>query len=369
MQVKFLDLYKINQRVRSEVLSAMERVLDSGWYIRGAAVAEFERKFAEFVGVKRCVGVANGLDALRLILRAAIELGRLKPGDEVIVPANTYIATILAITDCGLNPVLVEPDETTFNLCPKATTRAATAKTRAMMPVHLYGRAADMTALNALADERNWIVVEDAAQAQGVYHGSRRAGACSTAAGFSFYPGKNLGALGDAGCVTTDDDALADVISALGNYGSKIKYENEYRGLNSRLDEIQAAILTTRLAQLDGENDSRRRIADVYLNSINNDRVRLPAAPDVNAEHVWHLFVVRCRDRDALKKHLDDRGVQTVIHYPIPPHRQNAYAGAEWANRSLPLTETIHNEVLSLPISPVLTDAEVEYVVQCVNDC
>lgn len=363
--ISFLDLKGINQSCRDELLEACARVIDSGWYIAGKELEGFEQAFAEYCGTRHCIGVANGLDALTLTLRAWKELGKLKEGDEVIVPANTYIASILAITENRLAPVLVEPDEASFNLCPDKVRAAIGPRTRAILPVHLYGRLADMPALGELAREHGLLVLEDSAQAHGASLEGRRAGNWGDASGFSFYPGKNLGALGDAGAITTNDDTLAEMLRALRNYGSHQKYQNLYQGVNSRLDELQAAMLAVKLRHLDAQTAHRQQIARAYLESIRNPLVQLPHPGDVQ-QHVWHLFVIRCAERAALQQHLADAGVQTLIHYPIPPHRQGAYP--QFAHLELPLTERIHQQVLSLPISPVQTQAETEQVIRAVND-
>lgn len=363
--IKFLDLKAINERYRDEIDVAVRRVLDSGWYLLGEECKAFEEEFAVYCGVKNCLGVANGLDALILILRGYRELGVLKAGDEVIVPANTYIASILAISRSGLKPVLVEPDEKTYNLDPDLVEAAITAKTKAILAVHLYGQCADMAPLCSIAKKYNLKVIEDAAQAHGAIYGGRKAGALGDAAGFSFYPGKNLGALGDGGAVTTDDCLLAEVIRALRNYGSHEKYHNKYQGMNSRLDEVQAAVLRVKLKHLEKDTTRRRRVAESYLSKFSSSAIslRLPLVAQYGMP-VWHLFVVRTPRRDELADHLARQGIQTMIHYPIPPHRQDAYP--EWSSVSLPLTEAIHKEVLSLPLSPVLSDAEVNQVVDSV---
>lgn len=368
--VKFLDLQGINAKYTAELHAAASRVIESGWYIRGGAVQQFEAEFAEYCGVKHCVGVANGLDALTLTLRAWKELGVLVEGDEVIVPANTYIASILAITDNNLTPILVEPDPQSLNLCPANTRAAITTKTKAILPVHLYGRAVDMPAIMALAEEFDLKVLEDVAQAHGAIIGGKRVGAWGQAAAFSFYPGKNLGALGDGGAVTTDDDELAEVIRALGNYGSSQKYINDYQGVNSRLDEMQAAFLSVKLPHLDSDTDHRRNIAKRYFEEIDNPLITLPMLDqDINSQlkhHAFHLFPILCEQRDKLQSFLDKRGIQTLIHYPLPPHKQKAYSG--WNKLPFPVTERIHQQVLSLPISPVMMDSEVSSVIRAVNE-
>ena len=366
--IPYSDLKAVNAQYREQLIADFTRVLDSGWYILGAEVAAFEAAFAGYCGAKHCVGVGNGLDALTLVLRAWKQQKRLRDGDEVIVPANTYIATILAITENRLTPVLVEPDEHTFNLDPALSEQAITPRTRAILPVHLYGRAADMTALVEIAARRNLLVLEDAAQAHGAAIRGKRMGSWGHAAAFSFYPGKNLGALGDAGAVTTDDDELAALVRSLGDYGSKVKYVNEYAGTNSRLDELQAALLRTKLAFLDHENAHRRAIAAVYLEQIRSSDVMLPLAPlaDESELCVWHVFPIRCRSRDRFREQLNTAGVQTLIHYPIPPHRQRAF-GSMFEGQTFPITERIHDEVVSLPMSPVLSLAEAEHVARAVS--
>jgi len=363
--IPFLDLKAINAQYQDELVAAAIRVIDSGWYIQGSEVKAFEEEFSEYCGTKHCIGVANGLDALTLTLRAWKEMGKLKEGDEVIVPANTYIASILAITESRLKPVLVEPSESTFNLCAKKTAAAITPNTKAIVAVHLYGLISPMPELMQLADKHGLLVLEDAAQAHGARINGRKAGSFGHAAGFSFYPGKNLGALGDAGAVTTDDEELAKAIRALGNYGSHKKYENLYQGVNSRLDEIQAAMLRVKLRHLDEDIQSRREVAEYYLAHINNPDIRLPAVGN-RESHVWHLFVVRSAGRDQLQQYLAERGVQTLIHYPVPPHQQKAYQA--WQPERYPLTECIHKTVLSLPMGPTLLTEECNKVTVACND-
>ncbi|MDF1678185.1 MAG: DegT/DnrJ/EryC1/StrS family aminotransferase [Legionellaceae bacterium] len=362
--VKFLDLKAINKTHRQALIEACTRVIDSGWYIQGCEVQAFEETFARYCNVQHCVGVANGLDALTLTLRAWKEMGKLQDYDEVIVPSNTYIASILAITENQLQPVLVEPDVATFNLCPDLVEKAITEKTRVILPVHLYGYLANMPALMSLAEKYDLLVLEDAAQAHGASCGGRKAGSFGHAAGFSFYPGKNLGALGDAGAIVTNNDELTEVIRALANYGSHTKYQNKYKGVNSRLDELQAAMLSVKLQTIEHNILRRRQIASMYREGITNTLIQLPQC-DAENEHVWHLFVLRTPKREALKNYLEENGVQTLIHYPIPPHRQMAYS--EWRNQSYPVTEAIHNEVLSLPISQVMEDRDVYRVIELMN--
>ena len=357
--IKFLDLKAINEQYREEIEVAIRRVLDSGWYLLGQEIEAFEQEFATYCGVRHCIGVANGLDALILILMGYQELGAMKAGDEVIVPANTYIASILAISRAGLIPVLVEPDERTYNLDPTLIEAAITKKTRAILAVHLYGQCADMDPINAIAKKHSLKVIEDAAQAHGATYKGCKTGSLGDAAGFSFYPGKNLGALGDGGAVVTDDSELAEAVRALRNYGSDVKYHNKYKGMNSRLDEIQAAILRVKLLHLDTDNFKRRQVADYYLSHISNANCRLPYVADYG-EHVWHLFVIRHHKRDVLAEDLAAQSIQTVIHYPLPPHQQEAYP--EFSGLSLPITEMIHREVLSLPISPVASESDLKAV-------
>ncbi|MEA5669848.1 DegT/DnrJ/EryC1/StrS family aminotransferase [Pseudomonas sp. MH2] len=367
--INFLDLKAINQLDRQAMLEACERVIDSGWYIAGNELAQFEREFAEYCGSRFCIGVANGLDALILTLQAWKALGLLSDGDEVIVPSNTYIASILAISQNQLVPVLVEPDEATFNLCPVRAEAAITDKTRVILAVHLYGQLADMPALNALTRKRGLLLLEDSAQSHGAAVAGKKSGNLGDASGFSFYPGKNLGALGDAGAITTSDETLANTLRALRNYGSHKKYENLYRGVNSRLDELQAALLSIKLKSLDAQTLRRREIAQRYLVGINNPLIKLPQIQGQSAlefeSHVWHLFVVRTPCRSELQQYLSTQGVQTLIHYPIPPHKQNAYK--EWNELSFPLTERLHEEVLSLPMGPTLSDDEVDSVIAACN--
>ena len=363
--ISFLDLKKINEQYQQELKDACSRVIDSGWYIMGKELEAFETEFADYCGTKYAIGVANGLDALTLTLRAWKELGKLKDGDEVIVPANTYIASILAITENRLTPVLVEPDENTYNLCPVKTKAAITSKTKAILPVHLYGLISPMPELMAIADEYNLLVLEDCAQSHGAKIGDKKCGSWGHAAGFSFYPGKNLGALGDAGAVTTNDKKLADTIRALSNYGSKKKYENIYQGVNSRLDEIQAAMLNVKLRYLNSDIDRRQSIAAKYLNGITNSKVHLPDIVENLFSHVWHLFVVRTIERAEFSRQLNEFGIQTLIHYPHPPHKQEAYR--EYSHIVLPITEKIHNEVISLPMDPTMSDDDIQAVIDAVN--
>lgn len=358
--IKFLDVLKINERFRREVEAKVKAVLDRGWYLQGQENETFSRHFAEYCGAKYALGVANGLDALKLIIKAY----GYGVGDEIIVPANTFIATILAISENGCTPVLVEPDIHNYCIDPERIEEKITVRTRAIMVVHLYGQAAPMEKIWALAEKYGLKIIEDAAQAHGAMYHGRRVGNLGDAAGFSFYPGKNLGALGDAGGVTTNDAALYEKIKALANYGSDRKYHHIYKGVNSRLDELQAGILDIKLRYLDADNARRREIASQYRTQITNPHIILPKAYDEDA-HVWHVFVVRTKNREGLQQYLLEHDIQTNIHYPTAPHHQGAYA--EWRGESLPITERIHREVISLPISPVMTDAEVKSVVEAVN--
>lgn len=362
---EFLNLKRVNATSRSSLAAAFARVLDSGWYILGEEVRQFEAEFAGYCGTNHCIGVANGLDALSLVIRAWKETDNLRSGDEIIVPANTYIATLLAVTENNLKPVLVEPDEQTFTLDVNAVESYLTSRTKAILPVHLYGRLADMLAVEKLAAQYGLLVLEDSAQAHGAHLAGRRAGGWGTASGFSFYPGKNLGALGDGGAITTNDDQLAETARTLRNYGSEKKYHNRLQGLNSRLDELQAAFLRSKLPFLDSANDARREIAKRYLTEIKNPAITLPLNPEETESHVWHLFVVRCSDRVALQNHLAQNGVQSLIHYPIPPHKQQAYRSL--ASCELPITERIHREVLSLPMDPTITREEANLVIAACN--
>lgn len=365
--IKFLDLKKINERFRDELDAVTKRVLDSGWYLLGKENEAFEAEFAAYCGVKHAIGCANGLDALKLIIRAY----GFGPGDEVIAPANTYIASLIAISANGATPVLVEPDIGTYLIDPAKIEEKITSRTKAIMVVHLYGRVCEMGAIDVLAKKHGLKVIEDCAQAHGAYFGDRRVGNLGDAAGFSFYPGKNLGCLGDGGAVTTNDDELATKIRALRNYGSDVKYHFPYRGTNSRLDEIQAAWLRVKLPHLDADNVRRAEIAARYCREITNERVSLPVEDvrretgEVKLGNVWHVFPVRVERRDEFQAYLTEKGIQTVIHYPIPPHRQPAYT--EWHGLKLPITEKIHETIISLPISPVMTDDEVSAVVAAVN--
>jgi dTDP-4-amino-4,6-dideoxygalactose transaminase len=361
-EIPFLDLRAINNRYKESLEAAFGRVLDSGWFILGKELEAFEREFADYCGSKHCIGVGNGLEALHLILRA-FDIG---PGDEVLVPANTYIATWLAVSYAGARPVPVEPTPGTCNLDPERIGAAITPSTKAILVVHLYGQPADMDPICAVAQRHGLRVIEDAAQAHGARYRGRRTGSLGDAAGFSFYPGKNLGALGDGGAVTTDDDLLAERLCVLRNYGSKIKYHNEEKGYNSRLDELQAALLREKLKALDGENACRSRLAGCYSELLAGSGLMLPVVPEW-AEPAWHLYTVRTPLRDALQRHLTDRGIGTMIHYPIPPHLQMAYAELGFTAGTFPISEAIHNEILSLPMGPHLDEQQVAEVCSAIR--
>ena len=363
--IPFLDLKTINTQYRDELVDACTRVIDSGWYIGGSELEKFEQQFAIYCGTKYAIGVANGLDALILTLRAWKELGKLKDGDEVIVPSNTYIASILAISANDLTPILVEPCIDSFNIDPKKIEMAITSKTKAILPVHLYGQLADMPAIMDVAKRYDLLVLEDSAQAHGASLDGKKAGSWGDASGFSFYPGKNLGALGDAGAITTSDEELAHTLRALRNYGSHEKYKHLFQGVNSRLDEIQAAMLNVKLSHLDIEIAHRRKVASAYLEGIDNEAIILPNKRNESA-HVWHVFVVRCERRDELQRHLAENGVQTLIHYPVPPHKQQAYS--EWNELSYSVSEKIHNEVLSLPIGPTMSAEDINKIIKICNN-
>lgn len=362
--IKFLDLTEINSEFADELKQACSRVIDSGWYIDGQELAFFEQTFANYCEAQHCIGVANGLEALTLVLRAWKELGKINEGDEVIVPANTYIASMLAITENRLTPILVEPEDTFYNIDCNKIEQAITSKTRVILPVHLYGCLSDMPKIKEIALQANLLILEDAAQAHGARLNHLNAGNWGDAAGFSFYPGKNLGALGDAGAITTNDEELATLLKALRNYGSHQKYKNNYQGINSRLDEIQAAMLTVKLKLLTKHTEQRRAIANQYLAGINNSFIQLPA-PGEKEQHVWHLFVVRSKHRDELQLFLHQQGIQTLIHYPLAPHQQACYPSL--SHYSLPLTEQLHQEVLSLPISPVMMPNQIRHVINACN--
>ncbi|KEY18775.1 DegT/DnrJ/EryC1/StrS family aminotransferase [Kaistella antarctica] len=363
--IKFLDLQKINIAHQQEIEEKLLEVFRSGWYLLGSEVKNFESNLANYIGSPNAIGVANGLDALRLIFKAYLELGQLKVGDEVIVPANTYIASILAITDNRLKPVFAEPEIGNYNLDISKLEALITSKTKAIMVVHLYGQICWSKDLEALAKKYNLKIIEDNAQSIGAEWNGIRSGNLGDAAGFSFYPGKNLGALGDGGAVTCKDALLAKTIRTLANYGSEEKYINKYQGLNSRLDEIQGAVLAVKLKYIDADNDKRRQIAEKYSSEITNPKIILPKFPEQSENHVWHLFVIRTEKRDELQKYLLENGVQTLIHYPIPPHKQKAYKYYNHLN--FPITEEIHREVLSLPISPVMDEYDITAIVKAIN--
>jgi dTDP-4-amino-4,6-dideoxygalactose transaminase len=363
--IKFLDLQRITQKYGDEIHEAVTRVVDSGYYLQGAENKRFETDYAAYIGSQYCVGCGNGLDALTWIYRAYIEIGVMQPGDEVIVPANTFIASLLALTDNGLVPVLAEPRFDTLELDDSRLEALITPKTRSVLLVHLYGRCAYTEEIGRLCQKYNLKLVEDNAQAQGCrYTNGRHTGALGDAAGHSFYPGKNLGALGDAGAVTCNDKELADTIRALANYGSQRKYVFRYTGRNSRMDEIQAAVLDVKLPHLDEDNNARRAIADIYYNGIKNTHVTLPVRLE-GKQNVYHLFPVFCEHRDELQEYLKEQGIETLIHYPIPPHKQECYS--QWSSLSLPVTEKIHSQELSLPISQVMTADEADEVVRAIN--
>lgn len=365
MHVPFLDLKQINLKDYTEISQAIDEVINGGWYIHGSRCKKFEQNFANYCGTKHCISVANGLDALILILRAYQELGLMSAGDEVIVPANTYIASILAISANNMIPVLVEPSLNNYLIDVNEIEKAITPKTKAIMVVHLYGQITPMAKVWELAKKYNLKVIEDSAQSHGAYYQDQRSGNLSDASGFSFYPGKNLGAIGDGGAVTTNDPQLDYTIRALANYGSEVKYKNMYKGINSRLDELQAAILAVKLVKLDADTEKRRAIAKMYRELITNPKIILPQVALGELSHVWHVFVVRTEKREDFQKYLAANGIGTVIHYPTPPHKQEAYK--ELSHLSLPISEQIHREVISLPISPVQTLEQTQYVIDIVN--
>jgi dTDP-4-amino-4,6-dideoxygalactose transaminase len=359
--IPFLDLRQINIRHEDEIMNSINVFLNSGWYILGKEVDSFETEFANYCGTKYCIGMANALDALELIIRGYY----IGPGDEVIVPSNTYIASILAISANGATPVLVEPNLNTYNIDPDKIEAKITINTKAIMVVHLYGQACNMAPIIEIAKKYNIKIIEDCAQAHGAIYDGKRVGNLGDAAAFSFYPGKNLGALGDGGAVTTNDEELAIKLKALRNYGSKKKYENIYQGVNSRLDELQAAVLKVKLKYLDEDNQHRRDIANLYLNNINNTLVNLPSIEEKELSHVWHVFVLMIKNREKFQSYLTENGIQTLIHYPIPPHKQEAYI--EWIDQVYPISELIHREIISIPISPVMSLADAKVVVEVIN--
>ena len=359
--IKFLDLERVNNRFRTEIDARFKAILDKGWYLQGEENEKFSTNFAKYCGTKYCLGVANGLDALNLIIKAY----GFGAGDEIIVPANTYIASILAISENGCTPVLVEPDINTYNINPDLIEEKITDKTKAIMVVHLYGQAVELEKIWALAKKYNLKIIEDSAQAHGAFYQGKRVGNLGDASGFSFYPGKNLGCMGDGGAITTNDKDLYEKVKAIANYGSDRKYHHIYKGVNSRLDEIQAAVLDVKLKYLDSDNARRREISKYYRENIKNPKIILPQVYD-EISHVWHIFAVRTENRDEFQKYLDSKGIQTLIHYPTPPQNQSAYK--EWENESYPISEEIHRTILSLPISTVLTDEEFQKVVEVIND-
>ena len=364
--IKFLDLQKVNLQYEKEFKAVFDRVLQSGWFILGKEVETFEKEFAAYCGTKHCISVANGLDALILIAEAYKEMGIMEEGDEIIVPSNTYIATILAVSKAGLKAVLSEPDKDSYLLDPALLESKITSRTKAIMPVHLYGQLCDMDAINDIAKKHGLKVIEDSAQSHGAENtDGKKSGNLGDASGFSFYPGKNLGALGDGGAITTNDDDLAEVLKALRNYGSEKKYHNKFKGLNSRLDEIQAGLLSVKLKYLQKETSVRQNVADLYLKNITNPLIQLPAVIQP-AGHVWHLFTVRVKKREHFQNYLLHKDIETNIHYPIPPHKQPAYK--EFSGEAYPISESIHEEIISLPISSVLTPEEIKKVIDTVND-
>lgn len=366
--IKYLDLQKINLTHQEEIETRLLQTFRSGWYLLGSEVKQFEANLSTYIGAQHAIGVANGLDALRLILRAYMEMGIMAEGDEVIVPSNTYIASVLAITDNGLVPVFVEPDIQTYNIDISKIEAKITARTKAILVVHLYGRVVWSEELKTLADKHNLRIVEDNAQAIGAAYKGVKTGNLGDASGFSFYPGKNLGALGDAGAVTTNDEALALTIRALANYGSNKKYVNIYKGLNSRLDEIQAAVLDVKLKYIDAENEQRRVIAQQLVQEIKHEAILLPQVPEDGQEHVWHIFVIRTQRRDDLQKYLETNGIQTLIHYPIPPHLQEAYQSLGYGKNAFPLAEEIAETCLSIPLWPGMPPADIAHMVRIIND-
>jgi dTDP-4-amino-4,6-dideoxygalactose transaminase len=364
--VKFLDLKKINDSFEPQLSNAILKVLDSGWYLLGNEVKAFEKEFGTYIGVQYCIGVANGLDALRIILKAYIEMGIMSEGDEIIVPANTYIASILAITDNNLIPVFIEPAIETYNIDPLKIEKKISKRTKGIMIVHLYGRNAMHTEIERIVEKYKLKLIEDNAQAVGCKYFVKNTGSLGHSSGHSFYPGKNLGALGDGGAITTNDYEFANIVRAIANYGSNEKYHSIIKGLNSRLDEIQAAILRIKLPRLDADNQRRRGIAKAYIEGIHNPDIILPKDSEDFLSHVWHLFVIRHKNRDNLQKYLLENNIQTLIHYPIPPHKQIAYK--EFNGLDLPITDKIHTEVLSLPISQIMDDEDVHKVISCINN-
>ncbi len=365
MNIPFLDIKKCNLSYKYEFNKIFDKFLNSGWYILGEQVEKFEQELANYIGVRNVIGVGNGLDALTLIIRGYVELGLLKHGDEILVPANTFIATVIAITNNNMTPVFVEPDIVTYNITANELQKKITSKTKAVLAVHLYGQVSHFSEIQQFAKENNLILIEDNAQAIGAEYKGIKTGALGDAAAFSFYPTKNLGALGDGGAITTNDDKLAEVIQSLRNYGSNKKYYNEYIGVNSRLDELQAAFLSIKLKYLDEDNKRRQENAKIYFNNIKNNKIILPGYDEIE-NHVWHLFVVRTTNRDEFSKYLTDKGIGNVIHYPISPHKQQAYK--KYNHLNLPITQKISNEILSIPMSPFLKNRELLYIATQINE-
>lgn len=362
--IKFLDLQSITESFEPKLSQEVIRVINSGWYLLGNKVRKFEKEFATYCGTKHCIAVANGLDALTLILQSWIEMGEINIGDEVIVPSNTYIASILAVSRCGLTPILCEPNEYTYLIDENKIESLITKRTKAIMAVDLYGQVANMNEINKIAVKYNLKVLEDCAQSHGAIYKGKRVGGLCDASGFSFYPGKNLGALGDAGAITTNNDSIAEISRTLANYGSEKKYIFGYKGINSRLDEVQATVLSLKLKRLDKDNNRRRYIAEKYMSNIKNPLITLPCVEDWEA-HVFHIFPVLCEERDKLQNFMTEKNIQTLIHYPVPPHKQKAYK--EWNNKQFPIAEKIHEQELSLPIYPTMTDKEIETIIDAVN--
>lgn len=363
--IKYLDLKKINEPYEEKILGSLQKLLSSGWYLLGNELEIFEKNFADYCGVKYTIGVGNGLDALSLILKAYIELGRLKKGDQILVPANTYIASILAVLEAGLVPKLIDTNLDNYNLDIQSIKNTVTPNTKGILAVHLYGQITDGLKIKKFADDLGILMIEDAAQAHGAKENNLKAGAIGHAAGFSFYPGKNLGCLGDGGAVTTNDDDLAKCIKALRNYGSEVKYQHIYKGVNSRLDEIQANITNEKLKDLDANNQKRRAIAHRYIQEISNEKITLPAW-NGSENHVFHIFAVRVEDRERFKNYLLQKGIETLVHYPIPPHKQECLK--EFNGLTLPVSEKIHREIISLPCHQMLLDEEVSYIINMINE-
>jgi dTDP-4-amino-4,6-dideoxygalactose transaminase len=364
--IKFLDIKKINDRYHDEICASVNRVVGSGWYLMGGEVRAFEKDYASYTGTKNCIGVGNGLDALRLIFKAYIQMGVMSAGDEILVPANTYIASILAISDNGLHPVFIEPDINTYNIDSTLIESKISERTKGIMVVHLYGRNALNHRIEDIADKYDLKIIEDNAQAAGCKYSGEVTGSIGSASGHSFYPAKNLGALGDAGAITTNNSELARVVRSIANYGSSEKYVNEFQGVNSRLDEIQAAMLRIKLSNLDQDNQNRRKVAKYYFDNISNPTISLPMYDCLKEhEHIWHLYTIRHAQRDRLQLYLKEHEIETLIHYPIPPHKQEAYT--QYCNLHLPITEEIHSTILSIPISPIIKMSEVKYIVEVLN--